>query len=159
VYISRDIVFNESVLPFASLHSNTGAQLRADILLLPSSLQPLSMHNHEERDLQIDHDANPADPTLAESFLQSSGENSGPGDFYADFSSPDTGPGDDSPAQSSRPASPGQSASGSVRECSPSASLPGPGPLLAPVARADSPSPSPAGSRGLPVSANRAASS
>jgi histone deacetylase 1/2 len=69
VYISRDIVFDESVFSFASLHSNAGAQLQADSILLPSSLQPLSMHNHEGRDLQIDHDANPADPTLAESFF------------------------------------------------------------------------------------------
>jgi histone deacetylase 1/2 len=28
IYISRDIVFDETVLPFASLHSNAGARLR-----------------------------------------------------------------------------------------------------------------------------------
>ena len=36
VYISRDIVFDESVFPFASLHPNAGALLRQEILLLPS---------------------------------------------------------------------------------------------------------------------------
>jgi hypothetical protein len=39
VYISRDVVFDETVFPFASLHSNAGARLRQEILLLPESLQ------------------------------------------------------------------------------------------------------------------------
>jgi hypothetical protein len=38
VYISRDVVFNEDIFPFASLHPNAGARLRAEILLLPNSL-------------------------------------------------------------------------------------------------------------------------
>jgi histone deacetylase 1/2 len=38
VYISRDVVFDESVFPFASLHPNAGARLRAEILLLPKNL-------------------------------------------------------------------------------------------------------------------------
>ena len=38
VYISRYIVFDETVFPFASLHPNAGAQLRAEILLLPTHL-------------------------------------------------------------------------------------------------------------------------
>jgi predicted nucleotide-binding protein (sugar kinase/HSP70/actin superfamily) len=37
VYISRDIVFDENVFPFASLHTNAGALLKKEILLLPSS--------------------------------------------------------------------------------------------------------------------------
>jgi hypothetical protein len=37
VYISRDVVFDESV-PFSKLHPNAGAQLRSEISLLPSSL-------------------------------------------------------------------------------------------------------------------------
>jgi histone deacetylase 1/2 len=40
VYISRDVVFDESVFPFSELHSNAGARLRAEILLLPSHLLP-----------------------------------------------------------------------------------------------------------------------
>jgi histone deacetylase 1/2 len=38
VYISRDVVFDEHLFPFASLHPNAGAQLRAEIALLPDSL-------------------------------------------------------------------------------------------------------------------------
>jgi histone deacetylase 1/2 len=41
VYISRDVVFDEDVYPFASLHSNVGARLRSEILLLsPTLLNP-----------------------------------------------------------------------------------------------------------------------
>jgi hypothetical protein len=41
VYISRDVVFDEDVYPFASLHSNAGAILRSEILLLsPTLLNP-----------------------------------------------------------------------------------------------------------------------
>lgn len=40
VYISRDVVFDEEVFPFTKLHSNVGARLRAEILLLPPSLIP-----------------------------------------------------------------------------------------------------------------------
>jgi hypothetical protein len=38
VYISIDVVFDEHLFPFASLHPNAGAQLRAEIALLPDSL-------------------------------------------------------------------------------------------------------------------------
>jgi hypothetical protein len=38
VYISRDVVFDEDVYPFASLHPNAGPRLRSEILLLPSTL-------------------------------------------------------------------------------------------------------------------------
>jgi hypothetical protein len=38
VYISRDVVFDESVFPFSKLHSNAGTRLRSEISLLPSSL-------------------------------------------------------------------------------------------------------------------------
>jgi hypothetical protein len=37
VYISRDVVFDENVFPFAALHPNAGTHLKQDILLLPSS--------------------------------------------------------------------------------------------------------------------------
>jgi hypothetical protein len=40
VYISRDAIFDENVLPFANLHSNTRAHLRSEILLLPPTLIP-----------------------------------------------------------------------------------------------------------------------
>lgn len=38
VYISHDVMFDERVFPFASLHPNAGAQLRSEIALLPESL-------------------------------------------------------------------------------------------------------------------------
>jgi hypothetical protein len=38
VYISRDVVFDEDIYPFAQLHPNAGARLRFEILLLPPSL-------------------------------------------------------------------------------------------------------------------------
>jgi hypothetical protein len=39
IYISRDVVFDEDVYPFAKLHPNSGARLRSEILLLPTSLR------------------------------------------------------------------------------------------------------------------------
>jgi hypothetical protein len=49
IYISRDVVFDEAVFPFAELHSNAGARLRTKINLLPSTLLPSS--NIENREL------------------------------------------------------------------------------------------------------------
>jgi hypothetical protein len=40
VYISRDVVFDENVFPFALLHPNAGAQLRKELLLLLDLLNP-----------------------------------------------------------------------------------------------------------------------
>jgi hypothetical protein len=38
VYISHDVIFDENVFPFASLHANAGARLRSEISLLPAAL-------------------------------------------------------------------------------------------------------------------------
>jgi hypothetical protein len=35
VYVSRDVVFDENVFPFAELHPNAGHRLREELLLLP----------------------------------------------------------------------------------------------------------------------------
>ena len=35
IYISRDVIFDESVFPFASLHSTAGARYHSDVLLIP----------------------------------------------------------------------------------------------------------------------------
>jgi hypothetical protein len=40
VYISRDVVFYESVYPFSILNPNAGVRLRSEILLLPNHIQP-----------------------------------------------------------------------------------------------------------------------
>jgi hypothetical protein len=39
VYISYDVVFDETNFPFASLHANVGTSLKAKILLLPPALR------------------------------------------------------------------------------------------------------------------------
>ena len=54
VYISRDVVFDEHIFPFASLHPNAGALLRKEVELLPdlfpsSATSPgniTSLHQH-----------------------------------------------------------------------------------------------------------------
>ena len=51
VYISRDVVFDENIFPFAALHPNAGARLRAEILLLPPDL--LNPTDHGGRSLMI----------------------------------------------------------------------------------------------------------
>jgi hypothetical protein len=38
VYVSRDVVFDEELFPFASLHTNVGARLQHEISLLPDHL-------------------------------------------------------------------------------------------------------------------------
>jgi hypothetical protein len=77
MYISHDIVFDETVFLFSSLHSNAGARLRDEINLLPLSLQPLNMHYHEGIELQEPVDVNPANAPnpAAESFVQNSDHN------------------------------------------------------------------------------------
>jgi histone deacetylase 1/2 len=37
IYVSRDVVFDETLFPFASLHSNAGTRFRSEALLLPDS--------------------------------------------------------------------------------------------------------------------------
>ena len=43
IYISRDVVFDETIFPFSKLHPNAGALLRAEIALLPDYM-PNSDH-------------------------------------------------------------------------------------------------------------------
>lgn len=57
VYISRDVVFDETVFPFKELHPNAGALLRSEILLLDPTLTP-GWH-------AIDHIINHPDNSLA----------------------------------------------------------------------------------------------
>jgi hypothetical protein len=50
VYISRDVVFDESIFPFASLHPNAGARLAQNLIfyLMCSKIPPriLGMQNY-----------------------------------------------------------------------------------------------------------------
>jgi hypothetical protein len=81
VYISRDIVFDETVFPFKSLHPNAGALLCKEIMLLPKPLQPTSIFDHGGVN-SIDQRANPANTiasasvqNFAEDNLEQNGEN------------------------------------------------------------------------------------
>jgi hypothetical protein len=67
LYIYRDIVFDETVFPFATLHSNAGARLRPEIDLLP-----LSLHHREVHELQEPVGVNPTNAAniATGSFLQ-----------------------------------------------------------------------------------------
>jgi hypothetical protein len=50
IYISRDVVFDETMFPFQKLNPNSGTHLRAEILLLPTTSQ-----NHGLRDEFMDN--------------------------------------------------------------------------------------------------------
>jgi hypothetical protein len=67
VYVSRDVVFDETEFPFSKLHSNAGARLREEMSLLPFNLL-----NPIESEQQGDHVANLPDNSNAsgESFDQ-----------------------------------------------------------------------------------------
>jgi hypothetical protein len=56
VYISRDVVFDETEFPFSKLHPNAGARLREEISLLPQDLL-----NPSESEQLPDHVANSLD--------------------------------------------------------------------------------------------------
>ena len=79
VYISRDVVFDESVFPFESLHPNAGALLRKEILLLPEfdqrgenncadpcannpSSSTLAMHVQVAEENRVENDQNDQNP-------------------------------------------------------------------------------------------------
>jgi hypothetical protein len=105
LYISRDIVFDETVFPFASLHSNAGARLREEINLLPLSLQPFNLHFHEGHELQGPGDVDPTNSTntAAESFLQSADQDFTSDDDSSVFPAHGMDTGDDFPAHGADP--------------------------------------------------------
>jgi hypothetical protein len=65
---SRDVVFDVTVFPFATLHPNAGAQLRAEISLLPSNFSHLLGGTNERANV----DANPPNYIAGKSFAQES---------------------------------------------------------------------------------------
>jgi hypothetical protein len=78
VYISRDVVFDEDVLPFARLHPNAGARLRSETLLLPSNLLNPS-DGDELVDDFVSNDANPTNFGAKNHNLQAQQEETGAG--------------------------------------------------------------------------------
>jgi hypothetical protein len=63
VYISRDVIFDESVFLFHELHPNVGARLREEVLLLPSADQN-SGDECANDSIMIDSSASHKDPTV-----------------------------------------------------------------------------------------------
>jgi hypothetical protein len=66
VYITRDVVFDENIFPFSELHSNAGAHLRAELLLLPPEL--LAFTRFDQGGVLIDDQlgANPTNPAASD---------------------------------------------------------------------------------------------
>jgi hypothetical protein len=134
VYISRDVVFDETVFPFQSLHPNAGALLRKEILLLPESLHPSYVFDHGAVN-NVDQSTNPAN-TIASVGVQNFAEENGGGNLAQNGENPGQNNGqasagsevdppttprrqtDGSPCRfapgSMRPGGPGRSASSSV---------------------------------------------
>jgi hypothetical protein len=79
IYISRDVVFDENIFPFASLHPNAGARLRAEILLLPSNTSSISSNEgaHINDNVSIVPITNPLQVTVedAPATSQNAGHN------------------------------------------------------------------------------------
>jgi hypothetical protein len=77
VYISRDVIFDKNLFPFASLHPNTSAQLRAEIALLPNSLQnpPSSLGDLYVPDQCVDSSLTADDSQNSARDLMNAGEN------------------------------------------------------------------------------------
>jgi hypothetical protein len=70
VYISHDVVFDETVFPFSKFHSNAGAQLRSEIHLLPPSLlNPCGSPGVQITDMGNIANPNPDAPVVAEEFV------------------------------------------------------------------------------------------
>jgi hypothetical protein len=70
VYISRDVIFYESVFPFANLHQNAGARLRKEILLLPNHLLNTGRGDVDCIDSNITNDhTNPGTQNIVEDEL------------------------------------------------------------------------------------------
>jgi hypothetical protein len=53
IYISCDVIFDESVFPFTSLNSNVGARYTSDVLLVPSSTPGDNNFTNEANDPTI----------------------------------------------------------------------------------------------------------
>jgi histone deacetylase 1/2 len=78
IYISRDVVFDEHTFPFASMHPNAGAQLRAELALLPDLFHSSSNYGDTYSPDNIVDSSLPANPSQhsARDYVIS-GENSG----------------------------------------------------------------------------------
>jgi hypothetical protein len=64
VYISRDVIFDETVFPFSTLHANASAQLKSELLLL----HPTLCSQHGDDRVEVSDVANAADSLLESSY-------------------------------------------------------------------------------------------
>jgi hypothetical protein len=71
-YISWDVIFDENIFPFSTLHHNAGPRLREEILLLPPSL----INNFSRGELATDHMTSVSNATNSSEDLQPEQENS-----------------------------------------------------------------------------------
>jgi hypothetical protein len=131
VYISRDVVFDETVFPFKNLHPNAGALLRKQILLLDPSL-----HNFEQGDDTIDdshvdnnHATNPLSRPVCSVLQDAAPQNTAPGENSAQNSRSDRpgGSSDSSGENNGRPGSQADSPYGSSSGSTETASSDAPG--------------------------------
>lgn len=81
VYVSRDVVFDETNFPFASLHANAGARLRSEISLLPPNLFPSSTLGTEHRAAPLCNSPDSTDFSGENCEENSAGNNEGGGDI------------------------------------------------------------------------------
>lgn len=88
VYISRDVVFDESIFPFASLHPNAGAILKKEILLLPPNLRNFEQGGDDCTD-QYDTSTSSSGAFIP---VQGHGENGGENDAQNDQDLAPNGP-------------------------------------------------------------------
>jgi transposase InsO family protein len=98
IYISRDVVFDEHIFPFAQLHQNAGTRFTTESLLLPSSAPSFQGAQVHDNDLHTP-DTNPANRVQEiqeENPLPFGAESAGNGDFTPCIP-PSASPGDDLP--------------------------------------------------------------
>jgi len=110
VYISRDVVFDETIFPFAALHPNSEARIRSELALLPDVLKNPSTSSFGDAKLSDQRMLSPAPTNISSSavdVVDATGTNLAPnvaetghgeGHFLCSPSGDITGSEEDSPA-------------------------------------------------------------
>jgi len=93
VYVSRDVIFDETIFPFSKLHQNAGARLCSEISLLPN---PITNHGGEQTDDHVS-DFHIISNETGEVLAENSAQDDDTGDIGIEFSS-GTSPEADPPA-------------------------------------------------------------
>lgn len=78
IYISRDVIFDENVFPFASLNPNAGARLRAEVIQLSDTTWvPLAFSRGEHVAIPCANDSLDGAPEVCDLQDSNPGENHG----------------------------------------------------------------------------------